>query len=68
MLFDNMGKHMEGIRLHKISQTEKDTYHLVSLICYVKKESKSSTQRSRGWKVVARVSGVGGLGEICRGW
>ena len=39
--------YLKGIMLSKISQTEKDKYHLISLICGILKNKTSEQNRNR---------------------
>ena len=38
---------LEGITLTEISQTEKDKYHMISLICRIKKQKQNKTSKQR---------------------
>ena len=53
---------LEGITLSEISQTEKDKYRMISLICGIKRAKQMNKQNK--W-VVARGEGVlgGKIGE-----
>ena len=66
---DNNTNDLEGIILSEISQTEKVKYHMISLICGIKKQINKQTnqpsaeiQRTDWW--LPEVKAEGGVGEM----
>ena len=58
----------EGIMLSEISQTEKDKYYMISLMCGIKKQKqRTSSQIQRtDWRL-PEVGQDGGMGEMGEG-
>ena len=65
LLFATTWTNWEGIMLSEISQTEKDKYCMVSLICGIKKKKKVKLIETESRMVVARGEEAGEMG---RGW
>ena len=59
---------LEGIMLSEISQSEKDKYHMISLICGIQWKNKQNrnTLINTDWQL-SEGRGIGGLGEIGEG-
>ena len=57
MPFVTMWMELEAIMLSEISQAEKDTYHMFSLICGPEKHNRRPWWRERGKNVTEREGG-----------
>ena len=49
MPFMTIWMDLEGIMLSKISQTEKDKYHMFSLTCGIKTKQNKQKQQQKKW-------------------